>query len=50
MADLKEDWIDFGRLEKELDEAVQKDARYWRENDAKFRAVEQRVETYEQFR
>ncbi|XP_022109489.1 coiled-coil domain-containing protein 103-like [Acanthaster planci] len=50
MAHLKEDWIDFGKLEKELDEAVQKDARYWRENDAKFRAVEQRVETYEQFR
>ncbi|XP_038071428.1 coiled-coil domain-containing protein 103-like [Patiria miniata] len=50
MADLKEDWIDFGKLEKELDAAVEKDARYWRENDAKFRAVDQRVETYEQFR
>ena len=50
MADLKEDWIDFAKLEKELDQAVEKDARYWRENEAKFRAVEQRVETYEQFR
>ncbi|XP_072180769.1 dynein axonemal assembly factor 19-like [Diadema setosum] len=50
MADLKEDRIDFDKLERELLSAVDADARYWRENDAKLRAVDQRVETYEQFR
>lgn len=50
MADLKEDKIDFVKLERELEEAVKADAKYWRENDAKFRAVEQRVESYEHFR
>lgn len=50
MANLKEDWIDFSKLELELSQAVEKDARYWRENDAKMRAVGQKVESYEQFR
>ncbi|XP_033104823.1 coiled-coil domain-containing protein 103-like isoform X2 [Anneissia japonica] len=50
MADPNEDKIDFQKLEKELSYAMEADAKYWRENDAKFRAVEQRVETYEQFR
>ena len=50
MADPREDKIDFQKLERELEAAVESDARYWRENDAKMRAVEQRVETYEQFR
>ncbi|XP_033629032.1 coiled-coil domain-containing protein 103-like [Asterias rubens] len=50
MANLKEDWIDFSKLEQELSQAVEKDARYWRENDAKMRAVGQKVESYEQFR
>ncbi|XP_071822831.1 dynein axonemal assembly factor 19-like isoform X2 [Apostichopus japonicus] len=50
MADLKEDKIDFRKLEKELENAMKADAKYWRENDAKMRAVEQRVESYEQFR
>ncbi|XP_063951708.1 coiled-coil domain-containing protein 103-like isoform X2 [Lytechinus pictus] len=50
MADLKEDRIDFNKLEKELNAAVEADASYWRENDAKLRAMEQRVETYDQFR
>ncbi|XP_071509892.1 dynein axonemal assembly factor 19-like [Diadema antillarum] len=50
MADLKEDRIDFDKLERELLSAVDADARYWRENDAKLRAVDQRVESYEQFR
>ena len=50
MADPREDRIDFNKLERELEAAVESDERYWRENDAKMRAVEQRVETYEQFR
>ncbi|XP_071942584.1 dynein axonemal assembly factor 19-like [Antedon mediterranea] len=50
MADPNEDTIDFQKLEKELSLAVDAHNKYWRENDAKFRAVEQRVETYEQFR
>ncbi|XP_072033503.1 dynein axonemal assembly factor 19-like [Amphiura filiformis] len=50
MADLREDKIDFQKLERELEAAVETDAQYWRENDAKMRAVEQRVETYEQFK
>ena len=42
--------IDFQKLEKELASAVEADAKYQRENDAKFRAVEQRVASYEEFR
>ena len=42
--------IDFNKLEKELGEAVAADAKYWRENDAKFRAVHQKVATYDEFR
>ena len=42
--------IDFRKLEKELALAVEADAKYNRENDAKFRAVEQRVASYEEFR
>lgn len=42
--------IDFHKLEKELALAVEADAKYVRENDAKFRAVEQRVASYEEFR
>ena len=45
-----EDGIDFRKLEKELALAVEADAKYVRENDAKFRAVEQRVGSYEEFR
>lgn len=45
-----EESIDFRKLEKELSAAVEADAKYWRENDAKLRAVEQRVETYEEFK
>ena len=44
------DGIDFRKLEKELALAVEADAKYVRENDAKFRAVEQRVASYEEFR
>lgn len=42
--------IDVDKLEKELVSALEADRRYSRENDAKFRAVNQRVATYEEFR
>ena len=45
-----DDRLDFGKLERELDSAVEADKRYWRENDAKFRAVNQKVGSYEEFR
>ncbi|XP_065064621.1 coiled-coil domain-containing protein 103-like [Rhopilema esculentum] len=44
------DDIDFTKLEKELAAAVEADKKYSRENAAKFRAVEQRVGSYEEFR
>lgn len=43
--------LDFRKLQRELDNAVEQDAKYWRENDAKIRAVtEQKVATYEEFK
>ncbi len=50
MVSKDQDTIDFSKLERELDAAVESDARYWRENDAKFRAVNQKVASYEEFR
>ena len=50
MASVKEDHIDFNALEEELHAAVEADARYWRENDAKFRAINQKVGSYEEFK
>ena len=44
------DKIDFGKLEAEVYDAVEADAKYQRENDAKFRAVHQKVATYEEFK
>ncbi|XP_074117159.1 dynein axonemal assembly factor 19 isoform X2 [Sminthopsis crassicaudata] len=44
------DTIDFRALEKELQAAVAADEKYQRENAAKFRAVEQKVASYEEFR
>ena len=41
--------VNFERLEANLNHAVEKEDRYWRENDAKFRAVEQKVNSYEEF-
>ena len=38
------------KLEREMVSALQADRRYSRENDAKFRAVNQRVQSYEEFR
>lgn len=45
-----DDQIDFIKLEKEFSRAVEADAKYQRENAAKFRAVEQRVGSYEEFK
>ena len=50
MAHKDKDAIDFNKLETELYAALDEDQRYWRENDAKFRAVNQKVATYEEFR
>jgi hypothetical protein len=46
----KEIVINFDKLEKEVHKAVLADEKYSRENDAKFRAIEQRAATYEDFR
>uniref|UniRef100_A0A8C8S1H9 Coiled-coil domain containing 103 n=1 Tax=Pelusios castaneus TaxID=367368 RepID=A0A8C8S1H9_9SAUR len=42
--------IDFYALERELQAAVVADEKYQRENDAKFRAIHQKVASYEEFR
>ena len=42
--------IDVGKVEKELVAALAADRKYKRENDAKMRAVSQRVASYEEFR
>ncbi|XP_074553426.1 dynein axonemal assembly factor 19 [Halichoeres trimaculatus] len=49
MASSQRDVIDFSALEKELQGAIESERRYRRENDAKLRAVNQRV-SYDQFR
>eukprot|EP00049_Salpingoeca_infusionum_P008380 m.136486 g.136486 ORF g.136486 m.136486 type:complete len:239 (-) comp13997_c1_seq4:137-853(-) len=41
--------VDFDRLERAMDAAGTHEDRYWRENDAKFRAVAQKVQSYEEF-
>lgn len=46
----KKDEIDFSKLEREFSAAVEADKKYSRENAAKFRAVEQRVGSYDEFR
>ncbi|XP_026275945.1 coiled-coil domain-containing protein 103 [Frankliniella occidentalis] len=48
VADKKD--IDFTELERELEAAIDQDTRYWLQNDAKIRAVNQRVATYDEFR
>ena len=45
-----DDRLDFGKVEKEAKSLVDYDERYWLENSAKFRAVEQKVATYDEFR
>lgn len=44
------DEVNVSKLRKELGEAVKADETYWRENEAKFRAVRQKVSSYEEFR
>ncbi|OAF64201.1 hypothetical protein A3Q56_08095 [Intoshia linei] len=41
--------INLDKLELEYNNDVKKDQTYWRENDAKFAAVHQKVENYEEF-
>lgn len=38
------------RLETDLHSAVRSEQRHWTENDAKLRAVHQKVATYDEFR
>ncbi|CAH8452985.1 unnamed protein product [Schistosoma rodhaini] len=47
---LKQLGINMNNLEKEMDSAIAKESRYWLENDAKIRAVQQGVPTYDDFR
>ena len=42
--------VNFDKLEKEFQKAVTAEEKYSRENAAKFRAIEQRAGTYEDFR
>lgn len=49
-SDPKSTAIDVNKVEKELVSALEADRKYARENDAKFRAVNQKVATYEEFR
>ncbi|NP_001034822.1 coiled-coil domain-containing protein 103 isoform X2 [Xenopus tropicalis] len=42
--------LDFRELERELANALAADQKYSRENDAKFRAIHQKVASYEEFR
>eukprot|EP01147_Barroeca_monosierra_P004532 gene4532-6746_t len=41
--------VNFDRLSSVMQEATKREDRYWRENDAKFRAVSQKVASYEEF-
>ncbi|VDL19663.1 unnamed protein product [Hymenolepis diminuta] len=47
---LKSLGLDVDRLESELKQSVRHEERRWHENDAKLRAVEQKVATYDEFR
>lgn len=46
----KDDMIDFAKLENEVTSAIARDEKYQRENDAKFRAIRQKVANYDEFR
>uniref|UniRef100_A0A665WPI3 Dynein attachment factor N-terminal domain-containing protein n=1 Tax=Echeneis naucrates TaxID=173247 RepID=A0A665WPI3_ECHNA len=46
----RRDVIDFPALERELQMAVESERRYQRQNEAKLRAVSQRVASYREFR
>jgi len=45
-----DDSVNFGKLHKELTSAVERDEKYQRENAAKFRAIQQKVANYDEFR
>ncbi|CAH8451652.1 unnamed protein product [Heterobilharzia americana] len=47
---LKRLGINMNNLEREMNSAIAKESRYWLENDAKIRAVQQGVPTYDDFR
>ena len=47
---MSNDGIDFNKLNQEFNEAKEADLKYSRENDSKFRAVNQNVGSYEEFR
>ncbi|XP_034023615.1 coiled-coil domain-containing protein 103 [Thalassophryne amazonica] len=50
MANSQRDIIDFTALEKELRMVVEIEQKYCRQNDAKLRAVSQKVKSYQEFR
>eukprot|EP00056_Hartaetosiga_gracilis_P013817 m.232734 g.232734 ORF g.232734 m.232734 type:complete len:260 (-) comp13903_c0_seq14:1538-2317(-) len=41
--------VDFDKLHNAVHSAIESEDKYWRENDAKFRAVNQKVGSYEEF-
>lgn len=43
-------WVDTRALEKEIEEALERDRDYRLRNDAKFRAAAQKSATYEEFK
>ena len=49
MSDFDDD-LDFKKISKEVSVALAKDEKYQRENDAKFRAIHQKVKSYDEFR
>ena len=49
MASLKDDAINFDKLESSVHNAMEAENLYWLQNDAKFRAVKQKG-SYEEFK
>lgn len=47
---MERDVIDFSALERELRGAIEAERKYKRENEAKLKAVGQRVASYDEFR
>ncbi|CAD5115765.1 DgyrCDS4711 [Dimorphilus gyrociliatus] len=50
MSNKKKTEINFDRIDKQVHKAVLADEKYSRENDAKFRALHQKVATYDEFK
>lgn len=42
--------VDFDKIDKQVQKAVLADEKYSRENDAKFRAINQKVASYDEFK